>query len=304
MKLGVVVIARNVEPWIEQALRSVRDQTCPLDHVVVVENGSSDATRATIEAALHSYGESLPATLLSEPPLGANGARNLGAEHVLRRGVDAIAFLDGDDWWAPRFLELVARTLSASARRAAAFGWVTIRDVDGAWLGMRPRFRRDYDYEALCWVRSPMVTASALMIRSRDFLRVDGFDIDLPAAQDWEICLRLTEGGKSLGCARRGVVNYRKRPGQVTRDAATSLAGHLAVERRHPVARRGKHWWWLLNLALYSGAPDLVARVRERFPPVRPTDLLSPQFLKHLGLRARRALVASRGERVSGGEDG
>lgn len=287
MKIGVVVIARDVEPWIGRALRSVGDQTRPADRIVVVENGSTDGTRDAIQATLRSIGRSLPVTSLSEPPLGANGARNLGTERALRRDLDALAFLDGDDWWEPRFLELVSRALSASARRAAAFGWVTVRSEDGSRLGARMRPRRDYDYDTLCRIRSPMVTMSALMIRSRDLIRAGGLMPDLPSAQDWEVCLRLTRSGKSLGCARRRLVNYRKRRGQVTRNAAAMLLGQLEVERRHPATRRGKHWWWLLNLALRSEDARLVARVRAGFPALRPVDLLSPQFVKHLGLRLR-----------------
>jgi hypothetical protein len=130
------------------------------------------------------------------------------------------------------------------------------------------------------------VTPSGLIIHAADFVRNGGFDARLAAFADWEFCLRLTQPGKSLGVVRRWLVNYRRRRGQISRDVAACLNDQLLVERLHPATRRAKHWWWLLNLAIESGDPDLLMRARRAAPPSRPADLLTPQLARHLLLRA------------------
>jgi GT2 family glycosyltransferase len=286
MKIGAVLIAHNVGPWVEQALRSIGDQNRRADCVVVVENGSTDGTQQVLEHAMVARGKAHGITLVSTHALGISGARNLGAELALRQDVDALAFLDGDDWWEPAFLEQTSRALQPHATRAGAFTWVTRRDEAGGWIGARARARRDYGYDDLCRVRSPMTTASALMIRAADFVRAGGFDARPAPLEDWEICLRLTQPGKTLGVVRRWLVNYRRRHGQVTRDAAACLNGQLFIEQLHPATRRGRHWWWLLNLAIESGDSELLARARRAAPASRPADLLTLQLARHLLLRA------------------
>lgn len=290
MKIGAVLIAHNVGPWVEQALRSIGAQRRRAECVVVVENGSTDDTRPVLERAVGAHGAARGITLISTHALGISGARNLGAEVALGQGVGALAFLDGDDWWEPAFLEQVSGALQARATRAGAFAWVTRRDEKGAWIGVRARARRDYGYGDLCATRSPMVTPSGLMIRAADFVRAGGFDGRLAALADWELCLRLTQAGKSLGVVRRWLINYRRRRGQISRNAAACLDDQLLIEQLHPTARRARHWWWLLNLAIESGDPNLLARARRAAPASQPADFFTPQLVRHLLLRARLAM--------------
>lgn len=282
MKIASILIAHNVASWVGQALDSVIRQSRPADQLIVVENGSTDGTLAVLEDAIRSNDSGAAITLASGPALGAGGARNHGAEIALGSGAEVLAFLDGDDWWDPGYLRHVSRALMSNQQRRAAFGTTVVRSESGRPRRLKVRWRRDYDYKALCRSRSPMVTGSALLVRAAEFDRVGGFDSRIRSGEDWELLLRLTREAGTVGRSLRGLVNYRKRPGAITRDAQASLAGQQFVERLHPGARRAKHWWWLLNQALVSGDAELIWEVRDRFPRIHPGDLLSPQFLKHV----------------------
>lgn len=103
----------NKRPHIERALRSIANQTVPVNEIVVIDDASSDGGMELVEsfAAAH---PALPVKCLrrDEPGPGGYAARNLGIEHAAS---EWIGFLDADDEWDPVFVETVLK-------QAASFG--------------------------------------------------------------------------------------------------------------------------------------------------------------------------------------
>jgi glycosyltransferase involved in cell wall biosynthesis len=95
--VGVVIPTLDGERYLGEAIESVLRQTHQRLDVVVVDNGSTDATRDVART----YAPDVRCVALPHRGLGA--ARNVGVRAV--RG-DHVAFLDQDDVWADRKLEL------------------------------------------------------------------------------------------------------------------------------------------------------------------------------------------------------
>lgn len=96
VKISAIVTAYNVEKYIGRTLESVLSQRSRADEIIVVDDGSTDATANRIKA----YGNQV--RYIYQDNGGASLARN--------RGIGAaqckwIAFLDGDDEWLPPHLE-------------------------------------------------------------------------------------------------------------------------------------------------------------------------------------------------------
>ena len=68
--VSAVVPARNAERTLADALASIRAQTVAVAEIVVVDDGSSDATAAIARAA--------GATVVEGPRMGPGAARNAG----------------------------------------------------------------------------------------------------------------------------------------------------------------------------------------------------------------------------------
>lgn len=103
-KVSVVVPAYNAAAVLPAALRSVLAQSLPEIEVIIVDDGSSDATAAVAEAAVQE--DSRVHLLRSPSNRGAAAARNLAM--TAARG-DWLAVLDADDSFAPdRLQRLVA----------------------------------------------------------------------------------------------------------------------------------------------------------------------------------------------------
>jgi len=102
MFLSVVIPARNDAEMLERCLASLSAQTRPADEIVVVDNGSTDSTRAVAEAA--------GARVVWEPVAGIPRASAAGFDAA--RG-DLILRVDADTVCPPEWLERAERMFDA-----------------------------------------------------------------------------------------------------------------------------------------------------------------------------------------------
>src|ERR1700722_4953730 len=116
-RVSVIVPAHNAAPHIEQTIASVRAQTHREWELIVVDDGSHDATKQLLQAA----GPDVLA-LHNECPGGPAAARNLA---LAKATGELVAFLDADDLLLPRYLESqLARYESASRQDRQPVGLV------------------------------------------------------------------------------------------------------------------------------------------------------------------------------------
>ena len=108
-----LVTFHNQAPFVAPALDSVLAQTYPKLEIVVVDDGSTDDTRARCLA----YGDRI--RFVTRPNGGASAARNTG---LVRARGSYIAHLDGDDLWHP---DKIAVQVDA-ARRFPEAGMVVV----------------------------------------------------------------------------------------------------------------------------------------------------------------------------------
>ena len=108
-QISVIVPTRDRESLVQRAIRSVLVQTFEDFELIVVDDGSTDATQTAVTAFDDSR-----IRYLHQPPSGAAPARNRGA--AAARG-EYLVFLDSDDEAKPRWL-----TPGAHRHRAALRG--------------------------------------------------------------------------------------------------------------------------------------------------------------------------------------
>ncbi len=88
--IAVVIPAFNSASTISAAIISVLTQSAPPDEIIVVDDGSTDATAEVVS----SFGNVIK--LLAQVNQGSAVARQTGTEAATS---DYIAYLDADDWW-------------------------------------------------------------------------------------------------------------------------------------------------------------------------------------------------------------
>lgn len=103
MNISVVIPAYNAADTVGAAIESCLQQTAPPFEIIVVDDGSSDET-----AKIATQYQQIRFISLSENA-GPSAARNKGWN--LATG-DIIAFLDSDDTWHPKKLEIITSVFS------------------------------------------------------------------------------------------------------------------------------------------------------------------------------------------------
>lgn len=112
-RVSVIIPAYNSAKYIAKSLDSVFAQTRQPSEVLIVDDGSTDETRAVI-AARHDF----RIRCIEAPHRGVAAARNRGID--IATG-DYLAFLDADDLWRPTMLERQVAVMERDAGLVCSF---------------------------------------------------------------------------------------------------------------------------------------------------------------------------------------
>jgi glycosyltransferase involved in cell wall biosynthesis len=190
--VSVVLTVHNGARFVDRTLTRARNQTYPHLEIIVVDDGSIDASPQIIAAHAH---EDQRIRVVRQENAGVTVARNRGV--VEARG-DLIAFLDHDDLWHSSIIQKqVARFDTCDDSTAVVYAWSCLIDREDRIISpiSEPRFEG--------WVLAHMCrqnfigNGSAAMIRRRAIEDVGGCDEalsgDLLGNADAQLYLRLSE---------------------------------------------------------------------------------------------------------------
>lgn len=100
--ISIIIPAYNCERYVEECLGSLKNQTFKNFEIIIVDDGSTDATREVIEQ--YASASDLMIKLICQENGGASKARNTGLEHV---SGEFVAFIDADDTVSPDYFEML-----------------------------------------------------------------------------------------------------------------------------------------------------------------------------------------------------
>jgi hypothetical protein len=216
----VITAVYNRPDLVAQTLDSALRQTHPQIEVIVVDDGSTDATPAVLERFAGRI------VVRRQPNQGIAAALN----HGLRVATgDLVAFLDSDDLWDPPFLaRLVARLAPLDdATVGAAANWREI-DVTGRVVAsVRGPGSRIYGLPELA-VR-PSFPPSGVLLRRRAITEAGAFDSHFVGAQDRDLWFRLAAAGGVFVGLDEVLWSYRVHAGALSRDPDSLRADGLRL---------------------------------------------------------------------------
>ena len=218
----VIIPTFNCRQWVGQAIDSALNQTVAPAQVIVVDDGSTDGTTALLAG----YGPRI--RLLTQANQGVAAARNTG---LSAPSTEWIAFLDADDVWHPRKLELQMRIISNHPEigllGTGLFAWPSsgIPTLAGDAIAELMPIRRDRLAVKNC------LATSSILIR-RDVVRsIGGFDPDLSGPEDHDYWLRAAEV-TTTGVIPLELTGYRSVPASLSKRAACMEAGMKRILRK------------------------------------------------------------------------
>jgi glycosyltransferase involved in cell wall biosynthesis len=198
VNVSIIIPVRNGAGTLAACLEALTHQTQPPAEIIVVDDGSVDAT----VTVAHSFG----VIVLSQKPRGPAAARNTGAAHATG---DVLLFTDADCAPAPDWVaEMIAPLID-----------LNVTGVKGAYrtrqTGLVPRFvqqeyQAKHDRTAQLAAIDFIDTYSAAY-RTDIFLAHGGFStaFPTPSVEDHELAARLAAAGHTLVFNPRAVVYHQ-----------------------------------------------------------------------------------------------
>ena len=128
-RISVIMPAHNAAATIESALESLISQTFRDLEVVVVDDGSSDATAATVERIAAT--SAVPVRLIGQPKAGRAAARNAGIGNAR---AEFLGFVDADDAAEPAMFERLLACADTTGADLVVCEYLGVDSQTGALL--------------------------------------------------------------------------------------------------------------------------------------------------------------------------
>jgi len=218
--VSVVIPAYNCARTIRQTLESALTQEDAELEVIVVDDGSSDATVEIVEAIPDPR-----VRLVRQSNAGPAAARNTGT--LQARGT-WVAYLDADDLWLPHKLRTQLAVLSSRPDVLAvqASAYIVDDQLNVLWLN-RCTQPENLLLSFLRFQNLPNAPSSWIVAREK-LLEIGNWDAELAILEDWEFSLRLARYCNPV-CLPEPLSMYRQHPGNRSRELDIHIAPGLRV---------------------------------------------------------------------------
>ncbi len=206
--ISVIITSYNRMNYLVESLPSVLNQTFKDIEVIVVDDGSTDGTRAYVEFV---KSRDKRVRYVREPGVGVSGARNRGI--VVSRG-EYICFLDSDDLWLPKKLEIQFREMVSKGYHVSYTDEIWVRKGRYVNPGRKHRKFGGWIFEKcvpLC-----IISPSSVMIKREVFRRVGLFDETFYVCEDYDLWLRICSIYPVLFIDKKLIVKRGGHPGQLS----------------------------------------------------------------------------------------
>lgn len=203
----------NCEPWIEEAVRSVVENADGLLELIVVDDGSTDRSAEIVESIPG------PIKLIRQDNAGPSAARNVGMRAA---SGEIFGFLDADDMWVAGSPD--ERRVAIEGGADVAFARVQVL------MGNPPKPFADPTHA---------VSLPTMLVRRGAFDRIGELDESIVHGEDVDWVMRMKEAGLKAEYVNQVALNYRMRPGSLTRDREANRPA-IVLRLKESLERRGK----------------------------------------------------------------
>jgi glycosyltransferase involved in cell wall biosynthesis len=196
-RISVVIPSYNHAPYVAQAIRSVLDQDRAVDELIIIDDASTDDSRAVIGRTIDGYAG--PVRIRCEML-----DRNSGAHAAIALGLslassDVLSVLNSDDAYAPDRFRMILNALPG-AGDFIAFTGVDFLDGDGARLAdddpVRTWYRDVLAQAGACptvgfaLLRHNIAVTSGNLVFSRGLYETVGPFAAYRMCHDWDFLIR------------------------------------------------------------------------------------------------------------------
>ena len=205
-RISVVIPLYNKEAEVERALHSVIEQSLAPCEIIVVDDGSTDGSRAIVERIIAEHPEA-GIRLITQPNGGVSAARNRG---IAEAKGDYIALLDADDVWLTGYIAEVCRLMEYYPEADA---YSTAFDIVSGTQRVAAAVPTTEGYiniaEEALLRRYPIIPSTATL-RRETVLRAGGFPVGMRIGEDQWLWVRMMQHGAKFCFSPMSLVRYSR----------------------------------------------------------------------------------------------
>jgi GT2 family glycosyltransferase len=234
--VSVLLPVWNGEAFLEAAVESILRQTLSSFELIVIDDGSTDASAAIAEKLARGDDR---VRVMRRAHEGLSAALNAGIAAV--RG-EYVARMDADDISAPDRLRKQVEYLDAHPACVAVGAWIDVVDEAGRQIGVKTFLETHEQISAalLCGV-SPIAHPTVVM--RRDVLRAaGGYDARRYPSEDLDLWFRLGESGELANLGEALLQHRRHKAALGVRERETMKAMALAICNEARTKRGLRPW--------------------------------------------------------------
>ncbi|MBL6985741.1 MAG: glycosyltransferase family 2 protein [Methylobacter sp.] len=180
--MSVIIPSHNRRVLLKRALLSVYSQSLLPAEVAVIDDGSTDGTKAMLQQ------EFPQVNYYHQQNLGVSAARNLGIQQSTG---DWLAFLDSDDEWLPGKLAKQKAALADHPEQKVCHteeNWIR----NGTQVAVPKKYAKTGGWIFTHCLPLCAMSPSTVLIHRSVFESIGLFDTQLPACEDYDLWLRIT----------------------------------------------------------------------------------------------------------------
>ena len=200
-ELTVLLPVYNGIPYLEESIKSILDQTFTNFELIIIDDGSTDQSRQTIElfASLDSR-----IKFFSRENRGLIATLNQG---LMLSRANMIARMDADDIALPHRLEHQMLFMKANPHIDVCGSGLICYETGKEWF-----LPEEYDaLHALALFNTPVYHPTVIM-RKNSILEVGGYSICAQFAEDYDLWVRMLNVGMRFANLREILLKYRIHP--------------------------------------------------------------------------------------------
>ena len=180
-EIAVIIPTYNRISFLERAINSVLDQSCSVNQIIVIDDGSTDDTKKVIKTKYPQV------TYIHQKNQGVSVARNRG---IIETNCEWICFLDSDDTWHKNKIQKQKQKIKENSEMLFCHT-NEIWHQHGKILNQQKKHKKYGGYIFEQCLPFCIISPSSVIIHKKIFNEIGLFDEKLLACEDYDMWLRI-----------------------------------------------------------------------------------------------------------------